>query len=178
MTDAAREAARNAVGPQYDFTVAQAEAIAVQQAQTLGASSCRWTRPSATAWHRRTGRSILKAALSTLSSERTATLQGLTPARWKAVRTEAARVLDTVERTELKDVQVPLVRDNLAGRMAGDLNVDERALAAALIEPLGRGQLDVDPQLTETRRDQEAAAVEPVEKSWEKTTSSPDRAIG
>ncbi|MHB8891645.1 MAG: HD family phosphohydrolase, partial [Candidatus Limnocylindrales bacterium] len=79
-----------------------------------------------------------------------------------------ARVLDTLERTELKETQVAMVRDNLAGRMAGDLDVDERQVAAALIRPLVVANSAYDPQLTETRRQQAAAAVDPVQKAWEK----------
>ncbi|HEY5436343.1 MAG TPA: HDIG domain-containing metalloprotein [Candidatus Limnocylindrales bacterium] len=168
LTTAARETARNEVPPQYDFTAAQAEAIAVQQAQAFE----RLVKPvdaafadGVTAVDRMI---LLGAALPVLPADRAATLQALTPERWTAVRTEAARVLDTVERTELKDTQVPLVRDNLAGRMAGDLDVDERALAAALIGPLVVANSAYDPQLTETRRQQAATAVEPVEKAWEK----------
>ena len=168
LTDAAREAARKDVGPQYDFTAAQAEAIAVQQSQAFE----RLVRPIDAAFADGVTPAdrivLLKAAIPALSADQMTTLQALTPERWAGVRTEAARVLDTVERTELKDTQVPLVRDNLAGRMAGDLNVDERGLAAALIGPLVIANSAYDPQLTETRRQQAATAVAPVEKAWEK----------
>ncbi len=166
MTSVAREAARNEVGFQYDFTAAQAEAIAVQQAQAfellvkpIDAAFAEGVTPE--------DRAIRLAAALSLSAEQLATLQALAPERWTAVRTQAARVLDTLERTELKETQVALVRDNLAGRMAGDLNVDERQVAAGLIEPLVVANSAYDPQLTETRRQQAAAAVEPVAKSWE-----------
>ena len=166
MTSAAREAARNEVGFQYDFTAAQAEAIAVQQAhefellvKPIDAAFAEGVTPE--------DRAIRLAAALSLPAEQLATLQALVPERWTAVRTEAARVLDTLERTELKETQVALVRDNLAGRMAGDLNVDERRVAAGLIEPLVVANSAYDPQLTETRRQQAAASVQPVEKSWE-----------
>jgi len=58
---------------------------------------------------------LLKAAIPALSADQMTTLQALTPERWAGVRTEAARVLDTVERTELKDTQVPLVRTTWPG---------------------------------------------------------------
>jgi len=178
LTDAAREAARADVEPQYDFTAAQAEAIAVQQARAFE----RLVKPIDAAFAEGVTPEdrviLLGAALPALTAEQTATLQAITPERWMATRTEAARVLDTLERTELKDTQVPLVRDNLPGRMAGDLTADERVLAAAMIEPLVVANSAYDPQLTETRRQQAAAAVEPVEKAWEKgdiITRSGDR---
>ena len=178
LTDAAREAARADVEPQYDFTAAQAEAIAVQQARAFE----RLVKPIDAAFAEGVTPEdrviLLGAALPALTAEQTATLQAITPERWMATRTEAARVLDTLERTELKDTQVPLVRDNLPGRMAGDLTADERVLAAAMIEPLVVANSAYDPQLTETRRQQAAAAAEPVEKAWEKgdiITRSGDR---
>ncbi len=167
LTMAAREAARDEVGFQYDFTAAQAEAIAVQQAQAFEVV----VQPIDAAFAdgvTHEDRAIrLAAAPLSLSAEQLATLQALAPERWTAVRTQAGRVLDTLERTELKETQVALVRDNLAGRMAGDLDVDERRVAAGLIEPLVVANSAYDPQLTETRREQAAAAVQPVEKSWE-----------
>jgi len=178
LTDAAREAARADVEPQYDFTAAQAEAIAVQQARAFE----RLVKPIDAAFAEGVTPEdrviLLGTALPALTAEQTATLQAITPERWMATRTEAARVLDTLERTELKDTQVPMVRDNLPGRMAGDLTADERVLAAAMIEPLVVANSAYDPQLTETRRQQAAAAVEPVEKAWEKgdiITRSGDR---
>ena len=178
LTDAAREAARADVEPQYDFTAAQAEAIAVQQARAFE----RLVKPIDAAFAEGVTPEdrviLLGTALPALTAEQTATLQAITPERWMATRTEAARVLDTLERTELKDTQVPQVRDNLPGRMAGDLTADERVLAAAMIEPLVVANSAYDPQLTETRRQQAAAAVEPVEKAWEKgdiITRSGDR---
>ena len=60
----------------------------------------------------------------------------LDAARWQAVRTEAARVLDTVERSELRDSEVALTRDGVENRFAGDLTEAETALGAALIRPL------------------------------------------
>ena len=168
LTDAARQDAREAVGDQYDFTAAQAEAIAAQQAQAFE----RLARPIDAAFAAEVtpeDRAILLAAAApSLSAEQMTTLGGLTSERWITTRTEAARVLDTLERTELKETQVAMVRDNLAGRMAGDLDVDERQVAAALIRPLVVANSAYDPQLTETRRQQAAAAVDPVQKAWEK----------
>jgi membrane-associated HD superfamily phosphohydrolase len=168
LTDAAREAARDDVGDQYDFTAAQAEAIAVQQAQAFG----RLVRPVDAAFAEgvqpEDRAALLATALPALTAEQTATLVALAPERWLAVRTEAARVLDTLERTELKDPQVALVRANLAGRMAGDLTADERQLAAAMIEPFVVANSAFSPQLTEIRRQQAAAAVPDVVRAWEK----------
>ena len=42
-----------------------------------------------------------------------------TPERWAAVRAESARVLDTVERSELRDTEVASIRDGIEMRFAG-----------------------------------------------------------
>ena len=92
-----------------------------------------------------------------------------TPARWEAVRAEAARVLDTVERSELRDTELAARSATRSqGRIAGDLTATEAALAAALIRPAARRQLLVLPELTEQARSRAAEGVEQVEKSWEK----------
>src|SRR5438874_2607726 len=83
---------------------------------------------------------LLVAAMSVLLGELSEdvrqTLTGLDPKRWAAVRAEASRVLDTVERPELRDTAVSTMRDGIASRFAGDLSGPEIALGVALIKPL------------------------------------------
>ena len=97
---------------------------------------------------------ILQTTLPGLSSDDRTTLTGLDKERWTAIRAEAARVLETIERAELRDSEVAPIREAVAGRMAGDLNADERALAAALIAPAHRPQLVV---LRRSHRPEEGA---------------------
>jgi hypothetical protein len=167
LTKAARQAARDDVPDQYDFTAAQAEAIAGQQAREFE----RLVKPVDAAFGDEVTPedrvTLLGQAIPELSAEQRATLVGLTPERWTVIRTEAARVLDTLLRTELKEPQVPAVRAGLAGRMSTDLTVDERLLAAALLGDLVVANSSYDPVLTETRRDQAASAVKPVMREWE-----------
>jgi hypothetical protein len=167
LTEAARAAARDDVPDQYDFTAAQAEAIAGQQAREFD----RLVNPVDAAFRDEVTPedrvTLLERVVPELSAEQRATLVGLEPERWTAVRAEAARVLDTLLRTELKEPQVPVVRGGLAGRMSTDFTVDERLLAAALIDDLVVANSSYDPVLTETRRDQAASAVEPVMREWE-----------
>ena len=167
LTEAARQAARDDVPDQYDFTAAQAEAIAGQQAREFE----RLVKPVDAAFGDEVTPEdrvlLLERAIPGLSAEQRATLVGLEPERWTVLRTEAARVLDTLLRTELKEPQVPVVRAGLAGRMSTELTVDERQLAAALLTDLVVANSSYDPVLTETRRDQAASAVEPVMREWE-----------
>ena len=167
LTEAARNDARDAVGPQYDYSAAQAEAVAVQQAQAFD----RLVRPIDAAFADTVTPEdravLLEGVLPDLAADDRATLTGLEPTRWTALRTEAARVLDTLERTELRDSQVAFVRDGLPGRMSGDFTEAERQLAAALIGPLVIANSSFSEQLTETRREQAAAEVQDVVKEWE-----------
>ena len=97
-----------------------------------------------------------------LSDQAKATLVGLDAARWAAVRTEAARVLDATERTELRDTEVAETRTRLSGRMAGGLDEAERMLAAELIAPLVVPNSSFSLPLTTTARAAAAADVQPV----------------
>ena len=167
-TEAAREGARDGVGPQYDFTPAQGEAIAGQQAQAFEQRVKQIDAAFDSAITPDFRTTLLSQAIPDLSTEENTTLVTMTPERWTAVRAEAARVLDTLERTELKETQVATVRAGLAGRLSADLSVDERNLAAAIIEPLVVANSSYDPQLTETRKAQAADAVTPVPAVWQR----------
>ncbi len=168
LTDQARQAAAAAVQPQYDYTAAQAEAIAAEQAKAFdGEVSLIDTAFGATvtAENRAT---LLQQAVPGLSNATRATLLALTPERWTAVRNEAARILANTERSQLRDTEVAAMRDRLAGQMGGDLSADERDLAAALISPLVVPNSSYSEELTKTAQDEAAAAVEPVPKAWQR----------
>ena len=168
LTNQARDAAQAAVEPQYDFTSAGAAAVAAQQARLLDervAVVDAAFAPGVLADQRTT---ILADTLPDLNTQDHTTLLGLTPGRWTAVRAEAARVLDTLERAELRDSETAVIRAGVADRMAGDLNADERSLAAALIAPLIVPNSSYSADLTTLAKTRAAEAVAPVVKSWEK----------
>jgi len=162
LTEAAREAARNAVPPQYDFTSERAISIASEQVSLF----TKRVAPLDTAFSAGTTpedrQLLINAALTGLSAESTSVLQTLDPARWTSVRTESARVLDVTERTELRDTEVALARMRLSEQMAGGLSDGERHLAAELISPLLVPNSSFSDALTAQERDRRAAAVVPV----------------
>jgi cyclic-di-AMP phosphodiesterase PgpH len=162
LTDAARQAARNAAAPQYDFTSDGAIAIAAEQLALLANR----VAPLDTAFEPKTSaavrQSLIDAFLPKLTTESQALLQTLTPERWTAVRTEASRVLDVTERTELRDNAVAVARLRLSQQMAGDLSDGERRLAAEIIAPLLVPNSSFSEALTARERDVAAAAVAPV----------------
>src|SRR3954451_19452314 len=136
QTDAARQAATTAVGPQYDFTTENAIAIAAAQQVAFEGRVTPIDTTFSADISPEGRKSLLHTALPDLSESAKTTLSGLDPAGWAAVRTEAARVLDATLRTELRDTEVAETRTRLSGRMAGGLDEAQRMLAAELISPL------------------------------------------
>ncbi len=168
LTKQQRDAASAAIEPQYDFTSEGAAAVAAQQLRALDSKVALVDAAFASGVTPADHAAILKNSLPDLTTDERTTLQGLTSSRWTAVRTEAARVLETVERAELRDSQVASISESIAGRMAGDLNADERALAAALIAPLIAPNSSFSTDLTNQARARAAEEVQPVIKSWER----------
>ncbi|HSG87093.1 MAG TPA: HDIG domain-containing protein [Candidatus Limnocylindrales bacterium] len=161
-TEAARQAARDAVDPQYDYTAEKAATIADEQLIAFNERTAAVDAAFAADLTPDEEDLLLRNAIEDLSPEATETLVGLTAERWIAVRTEAVRVLDQVLRAEVKDSEVALVKAGLPSKMPVTLDEAEQQLAAELIDPLVVPNSSFSQQLTEDRRDQEAAAVEPV----------------
>jgi putative nucleotidyltransferase with HDIG domain len=158
-TEEARQAARAAVLPQYDYTTEKAITVATEQAARLRQLLIPVETafgPSSTDEQRA---AILNSAIPALSEETRATLQSMPVTRWPIVREEALRVLDITERTELKDSEVAQVRNRITERMAGGLNEAERTLVAELIGPLIVPNSSFSLQLTDDARARAAAAI-------------------
>ena len=162
LTNQARQSARLAVDPQYDYASERAITIAAEQLSAF----TRRMAPLDTAFAPQTSteerQAILDGVLPGLSAGARAALLTLEPRRWAAVRTEAARVLDTSERNELRDTQLAETRQRLSAQMAGGLSDEERGLAAELIAPLIVANSSFSGTLTEQARDRAEAAVPPV----------------
>jgi cyclic-di-AMP phosphodiesterase PgpH len=163
QTEAARAAARDGVEPQYDYTSERAIAIAAEQLDAFRRS----ITPLETAFSPDTDdgtrQSLLQLAVPQLTDQVRETLMALPPDRWPAVRDEAARILDATERSELRDTDVAFERTRLADRMAGGLDMAERALAAEIIAPLVVPNSSFSSLLTEQEKDRRAALVVPLE---------------
>jgi putative nucleotidyltransferase with HDIG domain len=160
-TEEVRENARNAVPDQYDYTTSNAIAIAAAQQRAfearVNATSAAFAADVTPEEHA----ALLDAALIGLDvpEAEATTLRDMDRTRWRAVRTEAERVLDTTLRFEVRDSEVESTKLGLADQMAGDLNEDERFLAAALIAPLIVGNSSYSADLTAAARDRAAEAV-------------------
>ncbi len=162
QTDAARAAASAAVPFQYNFTTENAIAIAAAQQLKFEERVARIDTTFSADLSVDARKTLLDADLPDLSTSARATLVGLDPAGWAAVRTESARVLDATLRTELRDTDVDETRTRLAGRMAGQLDEAERMLAAEIISPLVVPNSSLSLDLTDQARAKAAEAVAPV----------------
>jgi putative nucleotidyltransferase with HDIG domain len=162
LTTEARAEARAAVPSQYDFTSENAIAIAAEQASQFDERVRRIDTAFDADLTEQERVALLEVAVPNLTEKSRATVMNLDAARWDVVRTEAARVLDTTLRSELRDTQVAQTRATIAGRMGGDLDEAERMLAAELIGPLVVPNSSFDQGLTDQARDKAAADVAPV----------------
>ena len=169
LTEEARAAARADIDPQYDFTIARGAAAAAQQVRELERKVAPIDAAFADTVSDEERATLLEDVLvGGLGGDDRATLVSLDAARWQAVRTESARVLDTIERSELRDSELALTRDGVENRFAGDLTEAETALGAALIRPLVVPNSSFSEEETESARSRAAEAVEDVMKSWER----------
>jgi putative nucleotidyltransferase with HDIG domain len=161
-TEAARQAARDAIPPQYDYRAETAATLTSRQlgvlAETLAPVDAAFD-PAVTPEERA---AILAEEPPGLSPEARATLQGLAPERWALVGAEAARVLGLVQRAELRDADLEAVRRNLGERFSAALTDGERVLATELVAPLLVPNATYSETLTESARNVAAEAVEPV----------------
>jgi putative nucleotidyltransferase with HDIG domain len=163
QTAAERERARNAVEPQYDYSIDQALEVSTQQVGVLRGALFPVDRafdPLTPASERR---STLGQVLPELSEAARAALVALDPARWPAVKGEALRVLETVERSEIRDSALAEVRGDLSRRFGEVLDEPERMLAEEIITPYVAPNSTYSQALTDEVKNQRAAAVVPVQ---------------
>ena len=131
----AKNKASEAIAPIYDYLPERAAGIARVQVAAFESR----VRPIDQAFlpevKEDARKSILETAIPGLTPDARATLLGLDAEHWTAVHGEASRVLDLVEREELRDTAVEPMRLSLPGKI-GLVDDKERTLAAELISPL------------------------------------------
>jgi len=161
-TGQARQAARDAVPPQYDYKAETAAAVTRQQLDALATALAPVDAafaPSVPAEERTVA---LEGALPGLSVDERRVLEALAPERWALVGAEARRVLGLVQREPLRDAELESVRRNLGERFSAALTDDERGLAIAIVSPLLVPNATYSEALTQAARDAAAAAVAPI----------------
>jgi hypothetical protein len=162
QTRLAREEASAEVQPQYDYTPERAQLIAERQ---LGLFEDTVTPADAAFDAILTDdarQAALRSAIETLTPQTREVLAGLTSAQWDLARAEMIRVLEAVERQEVRDTLLSDVRGNLQNRVSVRFPADQRSLMAEILAPLVVANSTFDAEATERARTEAANLVAPV----------------
>ena len=158
-TASARQAARDAIPPQYDYKAETAAALTRRQLDTLAALLAPVDAAFAAGATPEERRVALSDTLPDLTLSSRKTLYALAPERWSLTGAEAARVLGLVQRDPLRDAELEAARRNVGERFSAALTDDERALATEIVAPLLVPNATYSEPLTVAARDAAAAAV-------------------
>ncbi|TMG25708.1 MAG: HDIG domain-containing protein [Chloroflexi bacterium] len=161
-TDQARQAARDSVPFKYDYTPERAATIADQQGAAFSRSVAAADAAFQASLKPAARQELLKSVLPNLGGDVRGTFLALTPDSWKTVRSEAARLLDEVERTELRDTEVAASQATLSGRVAPSLTAAQRDLVIALVQPLLVPNSSYSQAQTDQARQRAADTVTPI----------------
>jgi len=163
QTERMRAEARAAVGLQYDYSEERARTVALEQ---LGLMR-RELIPLGVAFAESTPtddrRAILADALPGLSDTSRQTLLVLEPDRWPPLADEAERVLDLVQRQEIREPQVAETRASVVNRIGVGVDEAERGLVAEIVARFVVANSTYSQELTEAEQQRAADAVPDVE---------------
>jgi putative nucleotidyltransferase with HDIG domain len=162
LTQQARDAASQAVAPQYDYTPAKGDTVAQAATVELNTAIASADAAFSATLTGAARKALLKNAIPGLSDESQAALLALATDRWPAVRDEARRLLDQLERSELRDSDLASTKANMAGLVLGGLQASERQLVAELVAPVLTANSSYSADLTSEARQQAASGVSPV----------------
>jgi cyclic-di-AMP phosphodiesterase PgpH len=161
-TEAARQAARNDVPPQYSFAADTTAAIARRQLDALAEAIGPLDGIFDLVLSPASRQIALGSQLVWLSEDARATLESLDAEQWSALAAEATRVLSLVQRTEIRDADLESVRATLTDRVAQSFPAAERALVAEIVSPFLAPNSSYSQELTDAAQAAAAAAVAPV----------------
>jgi len=162
QTAAQQQAARDAVAPQYDYTAARGQAFAAQQVAALQREVAPIDAAFGADLSADARQAALAAALPDLSSASRATLLGLDPSSWTALRGQMITTLEEAQSVEVRDTLLPTARAALGQRLPTSLPADQRALATEILTPLLVADSSYDQAATTAAQDAAAAAVPPI----------------
>ncbi len=161
-TDQRRDEVRQQIPPQYDFTPERGQLTAGQQLDAFD----ELVDPIDAAFDAiltdEARQIALRAAVADMSAEGMETLAGMDDTAWTALRGEMARVLQSVQRQEVRDTLLPDIRASIPNRVSARFVPVQRALAGELITPLVVANSTFDEAATERAREEAANLVEPV----------------
>ena len=166
----AREQARLRVTPQYDFNEQKGVLAAALQRAALDARLAPVDAAFNAVLSEEARRAALAGAVPGLTTRAVVILQGLTTQEWLGLRAEMQRVLEQVERSEIKDTGTALaaVRDSLPSRLSASFSREERDLAAEILSPVVVPNSTYDEAATKRAEEAAAASVAPVTYSFQR----------
>ncbi len=154
--------ARAQVAPQYDYTPDEGLDSAERQSaafdmemEPVDAALSAATTPQERAL-------ALEQALPDRAPNALQTLASLTTSEWTSLRTEMARVLETAQRAEVRDTQLPEARAALRMRVSSRFPGEQRQLAGELLGPLLVPNSTYDELATRAAQEAAATSVQPV----------------
>ena len=162
LTEQRRDEARQNVGLQYDYTPERGQTVALEQLGALRRALIPLNVAFADTTPPADRNAVLEDALPGLSDEARQTLGTLDPIRWPLIRTETERLLEVVQRPEIREPNVAEVRATLPARVAVGLDQAERQLVAEIVAPFVVANSTYSEDLTNAAREAAAEAVEPV----------------
>ena len=165
-TEQARQAARQAVPPQYDYTTDRAATITSQQLAAFDRTVAPVGAVFAAGLSDATRRASLAGAIPGLSQAAVATLQAMTADEWTTLRTQMRRTLATMESSEIRDTALAQARASLPAMLDPSLSGADRELGAEILSPLLVANSSYSATLTQTAQDSAAASVQPVMQSY------------
>ena len=163
QTAQARQAASDAIGPQYDFRADTASSLAQRQLAALATALAPVDAAFAGPLTQDQRSLALAGTLPGVSVAARKTLDAMAADRWSLVAAETTRVLGMLQRSELRDSEMEGTRRNLGGLFSVQMTDDERGLATEIVDPLLVPNSTYSAALTAEARQAAADAVTPVQ---------------
>ncbi|MEX2546742.1 MAG: HDIG domain-containing metalloprotein, partial [Chloroflexota bacterium] len=157
-----REAAREQVQPQYNYSADRGQLIANQQLAELESVVAPVDTAYSAVLTPDAREAALRAAMPGLSPTAQDTLSQLDGSQWAALGSELVRVLDATERGEVRDTLLTDVRASLGDEISIRFSVEQRALAQEILAPLVIPNSTFDAGATERARAEAANLIAPV----------------
>jgi len=163
QTERMQAEARASVGLQYDYSEERARTVALEQLGLMRRELIPLGVAFADSTPAEERRAILADALPGLSDASRQTLLVLEPDRWPTLRDEAERVLDLVQRQEIREPQVAETRASVVNRIGVGVDEAERGLVAEIVARFVVANSTYSQELTEAEQQRAADAVADVE---------------
>ncbi len=161
-TELRRQEVRDQVQPQYDYTPDRGQLTARLQLDVFDEDIAAVDAAFSAILTDESRMAALRAAMPQLSVSARETLANMDSSQWAALRTEMARVLESVQQQEVRDTVLADMRGSMPTRVSPRFAAEQRALAGEIITPLLVANSTFDLAATERVRTEAGNTVAPV----------------